>query len=231
MTDEPATTASISSLSKAERAAIVLCGGRSTRMGLPKATLPFGSELMLQRVVRLVSEVVGTVVVVSAPGQELPTLPAGVIYAEDRESGRGPLEGLAAGLSSLPVEITATYATSCDVPLLSPLFVERLFHLLGDYDIAVPREEKFHHPLAAVYRPRVLSHVEQLLAADRLRPFFLFEAAHTLEVPVEELRDVDPELDSLMNLNHPADYLAALAKAGFEPDPEVLRKLGAIPSP
>jgi molybdenum cofactor guanylyltransferase len=208
------------------RAAIVLCGGRSTRMGLPKATLPFGPELMLQRVVRLVSEVVSTVIVVSAPGQELPPLPAGVLYAEDRESGRGPLEGLAAGLAALPAGITATYATSCDVPLLSPAFIEELFSLLGEKEIVVPREDKFHHPLAAVYRLSVLKHVEQLLAANRLRPFFLFEAAHTLEVPVEKLRSVDPELDSLMNLNHPTDYLAALAKAGFEPDPEVLKKLG-----
>jgi molybdopterin-guanine dinucleotide biosynthesis protein A len=225
MTHEQSNHAGVSTILREDRAAIVLCGGRSTRMGLPKATLPFGPELMLQRVVRLVSEVVSKVVVVSASGQDLPSLPEGVLFAEDRESGRGPLEGLAAGFAVLPPSITAAYATSCDVPLLSTAFVERLFLLLGEHEIVVPREEKFHHPLASVYRPSVLNYVEQLLAADRLRPFFLFEAAQTREVPVNELRDVDPALDSLMNLNHPADYLAALAKAGFEPDPEVLKKL------
>lgn len=227
MTSPPTTTTDASTIPKHERAAIVLCGGRSTRMGLPKATLPFGPELMLQRVVRLVSEVVSTVVVVSAAGQELPQLPEGVLYAEDRESGRGPLEGLAAGLTALPDEITATYATSCDVPLLVPAFAELLFSLLGENKIVVPREDKFHHPLAAVYRRSVLKHVEQLLAENRLRPFFLFEAVQTWEVPVEVFRPVDPELASLMNLNHPADYFAALAKAGFEPDPGALKKLGA----
>ena len=35
------------------RGAIILCGGRSSRMGLPKLALPFGPELMLQRIVRL----------------------------------------------------------------------------------------------------------------------------------------------------------------------------------
>ena len=56
--------------------AIVLCGGMSRRMGRPKAWLPFGpDEVMLQRVVRLVREVVGPVVVVAAPEQELPMLP------------------------------------------------------------------------------------------------------------------------------------------------------------
>ena len=41
------------------RAAIVLCGGRSRRMGRDKASLPFGTETLLERVVRIVSEVVG----------------------------------------------------------------------------------------------------------------------------------------------------------------------------
>jgi molybdopterin-guanine dinucleotide biosynthesis protein A len=135
---------------------------------------------------------------------------------------------LAAGLTALPLGITAAYATSCDVPLLSPAFIEKLFALLGENQIAVPREEKFHHPLAAVYRPNVLVQVERLLEENRLRPFFLFEMARTVEVPVDELRSVDPELDSLVNLNHPADYLAALAKAGFKPDAEVLQRFGVL---
>ena len=52
-----------------------LCGGKSTRMGVPKATLPFGPETMLQRVVRLLGTVVSPIVVVAARGQELPELP------------------------------------------------------------------------------------------------------------------------------------------------------------
>ena len=59
-----------------KRAGIVLCGGKSTRMGVPKATLPFGPETMLQRVVRLLGTVVSPIVVVAARGQELaPELP------------------------------------------------------------------------------------------------------------------------------------------------------------
>ena len=49
---------------------IVLCGGESRRMGRPKAWLPFGDELMLQRVVRILGEVVNPIVVVAAPGQD-----------------------------------------------------------------------------------------------------------------------------------------------------------------
>ena len=60
-------------------AGIVLCGGKSTRMGTSKALLPFGPETMLQRVVRLLGEVVAPIVVVAASDQTLPDLPPGVI--------------------------------------------------------------------------------------------------------------------------------------------------------
>jgi len=200
------------------RGAVILCGGKSTRMGTPKALLPFGPELMLQRVVRLVGEVVATedIVVVAGVGQTLPPLPRGVLLAHDAQADRGPLEGLAAGLQMLAERVDAVYATSCDVPLLVPAFVEHLFELLGGHEIAVPKDGKFHHPLAAVYRVSVLAHVQQLLAADRLRPFFLFQELETREVPVDELRAVDPLLSTLENLNHPEDYHKTLQGLGFK---------------
>ena len=70
-------------------------------MGVPKATLPFGPELMLQRVVRLLSSVVQPIVVVAAPTQELPRLPAEIILARDEREARGPLEALLAGMSAI----------------------------------------------------------------------------------------------------------------------------------
>ena len=204
-----------------KKGAVILCGGKSSRMGREKATLPFGPELMLQRVVRLVSEVVDSaaIVVVAAPGQILPDLPSRVIITRDEQPDRGPLEGLAAGLRAIPESIDAVYVTSCDVPLLVPGFLARMFELLGDFDVAVPRDGQFHHPLAAVYRPRVLATVQRLLDHDQLRPRFLFDEVRTAEIPVQDLQIVDPTLSTLINLNHPGDYLAALVVAGFATPP------------
>ncbi len=196
-------------------AGIVLCGGRSTRMGAAKATLPFGPETMLQRVVRLLGAVAAPIVVVAARDQELPALPAGVAVAHDEREARGPLEGLRAGLKALPATVHAAYVTSCDVPLLEPAFVQRMVDLLGDHDIAVMEIDGFTHPLSAVYRRAVLPHVEALLAEDRLRPVFLFDAVRTRRVTPEEMVAVDPQLRTLRNLNTREDYLAALADAGL----------------
>lgn len=191
--------------------AVVLCGGRSSRMGRPKAWLPFGPEVLLQRVVRLVREVVGSVVVVAAPGQDLPQLPGEVAVVRDDVEGRGPLQGLAAGFAALGDRVELAYATATDVPFLQPAWITRLAELIGDDDLAMPWVGGYHHPLAALYRPAtVLPAIEGLLRADRLRPFFLLELVRNRIVPPEELSDIDPLGLTLRNINSPEDYRQAL---------------------
>jgi molybdopterin-guanine dinucleotide biosynthesis protein A len=184
-------------------------------MGSPKATLPFGPETMLQRVVRLLGTVVSPIVAVAARDQALPPLPDDVIITRDEREQKGPLEGLRAGLSALPDSVDIAYATSCDVPLLVPGFVERMIELIGDCDIAVMEIEGFPHPLSAVYRRNTLPHVEALLSKDRLRPVFLFDAVRTRRVRPEEMTPVDPELLTLRNLNTRDEYFEALSEAGL----------------
>ena len=230
--------------------ALILCGGKSTRMGQSKAWLPFGHELLLPRVLRLLQTVtlpptaitptsisptaippttgvpspsptgLSPLIVVAAVGQELPPLPADVEVLRDEFDALGPLAGLATGLSALAGRCDAVYATATDVPLLRPEFVQAIVAPLianPEIEIAIPKEGRFHHPLAACYRVRLAPIVRDLVTAGRLRPVFLLELARTLEIPLDVLRSVDPQLDSLRNCNTPEDYAAALAAAGIPP--------------
>ena len=214
-------------------------------MGRAKALLPVGDEVMLQRVVRILATEANPIVVVAAADQELPDLSVAfrsasivafrsvkgrsfaerkttlvaapsIRIARDPVEYRGPLAGLAVGMTQLRGEVDIVYASACDAPLLRPAFVRAMIDALGDAEIAVPFDGRYHHPLAAVYRLSVLPVIEELLAADRLRPVFLFEKCRTREVPLEELRRVDPDLDSLCNTNTPEEYEQALARIAAE---------------
>ena len=202
---------------------IVLCGGRSSRMGSPKAWLDFGGEPLLARVVRTVRRACAPVIVVAAPGQDVPPLPPYVPIARDPLEGRGPLQGIAAGLHALlesPGDsegVDAAFVTSTDAPFLEPALIARLAALRGsDHDVAVPHTEGHFHPLTAIYACTCLPHIEALLAADRLRPFFLFERIRTMacDAPMlladPELATADPALRSFENINTPDDYARAL---------------------
>lgn len=200
---------------------IVLCGGKSSRMGSPKALLPFGREVLLQRVVGVLRGVVEPVVVVAAADQELPELPDDILVARDEFEGQGPLAGLATGLAALAGTVDAAYATATDVPLLRPAFVRRMISRWGEpagTELAIPQEGRFYHPLAAVYGVSLEPVIRQMVLSNQLRPAALREVARTVEVPVDELRDVDPELESLLNCNTPEEYAAVCARAGFPTD-------------
>jgi len=184
-------------------------------MGRTKATLPFGPETMLERVVRLVGQSAEELVVVAAADQELPALPDTVRIARDQHPDRGPLEGIASGLRALAAHTDIAFVTSCDVPLIVPAFITRLFELIGSHEAAAPLVEDRLHPLSAVYRTSVLAAVEQQLAADQRRVTDLLAQLNTRPVTAAEFAAVDPDGRSLQNVNKPAEYEAALAFAGF----------------
>jgi molybdenum cofactor guanylyltransferase len=217
----------------ADAAGIVLAGGRSSRMGSPKAALEWHGSTLLRRVIGIVARGVdGPVVVVRAPGQDLPDLPDGVEVVDDAREGRGPLQGLAAGLAAVRDAAPVAYASSTDVPLLHPRFVRRVVAAVGDdVDVALPHVGGYPQPLAAAYRTALVDTVERLIAEDRMRPAFLFEAcrvrrldqAALLEDPA--LAALDPALESVLNLNEPGDYEAARGR----PAPEVtVQRFGAL---
>jgi molybdopterin-guanine dinucleotide biosynthesis protein A len=193
------------------RRGVVLCGGRSRRMGRDKAWLPFGRERLLQRAVRVVGEAVDAVTVVARPGQELPVLPGDVDVLRDDVPDQGPLGGLVPALRA--AGDAPCFVTSCDAPLLRPEVPALLFDALGDADVAVAEAEGYTHPLCAVYRPRVRDRIETMMAEGRLRPVFLYEEVPTVRVGEDALRAVDPDLDCLRNVNDADAYEAALARA------------------
>ena len=102
----------------------MLAGGRSTRMGRPKANLEWHGSTLLHRVTGIVGRAVeGLVVVVRAAGPGAARAAAGSPRGGGRGRGPGPLQGLAAGLAAVAGEADLAYVSSTDVPLLHPAFV------------------------------------------------------------------------------------------------------------
>ena len=220
----------------------MLVGGRSSRMGTPKAALEWHGSTLLRRIASILDRSVdGPVIVVRAPGQDLPALPTDIEVVEDATEGRGPLQGLAAGLTAAREHADVAYATSTDVPFLHPRFIRRVLAAMHqDVEIVLPHIGGYPQPLAAAYRVDLVERVERLIAEDRMRPAFLFDVSRVVRLDADALladpvlAALDPDLDSVLNLNEPSDYETARAR----PAPEitvrrfgVLRRLGNAPDP
>ena len=192
-------------------AALVLCGGSSRRMGSDKTALPFGDETLLERVVRIVADVVSEVWLVARQGQTLAVRSATggfVPIARDPAEGLGPLAGIIAGLRAMRAD--QAFVTACDCPLLQPAYIRRMLALGRGHSAVVPRIDGHLMTMSAVYSRTLLPAAERLLEAGELRPRVLFEQPGVLVVGADELRDVDPELHSLYDCDTPDTYRQAL---------------------
>ncbi|MGW4523962.1 NTP transferase domain-containing protein [Amycolatopsis sp. NPDC004378] len=215
-------------------AGVVLAGGRSSRMGRAKAGLAWHGSTFLHRTSALLNRVVdGPVVVVAAPGQTLPDLPAGVEVVEDPVEGLGPMQGVAAGLGAVAGRADAAFVCSTDMPFLHPAFVRRVLRAMSDTkaDMVLPVARGFRQPLAAAYRTSLADLITRLVGEGQLRPGMLFKHCEVAQLDDAQLLGdrrlaaFDPGLDSVLNVNTPDDYAAALDR----PEPGItIERFGAL---
>jgi len=175
-------------------------------MGRPKALLPFDGEPLIARTVRTLRRSFADIVVVAAPGQELP--PLAVTLARDEVAYQGPVGGIYYGLQA--ARSAVCFVTSCDAPFLNLALIAHLVSQMADCDVVVPHWQGRLQPLHAVYRRSVAPLLRTQLERGELRPVSLYEKVRTREVGAEELCRFDPEGLSFRNLNSPEDYRAAL---------------------
>ncbi len=150
------------------RAAYVLVGGRSSRMGFDKALLPRGSETLVEHIARQALAAAGSVTLVGAP-QRYAYL--GYTTLADAATDRGPLAGIVAALSVSAADWNLIVA--CDMPNVSAELLESLFVTAEtaslEVDCVAPEHDSGTEPLCAVYHRRALPMLRAALDGNRLK--------------------------------------------------------------
>ena len=158
---------------------------------------------------------------VRAPGQSLPSLPPRVQVVDDPVAGRGPLQGIATGLAAAAGLAAVAAVCAVDLPLLHPAFLRRVVRELradAALDVALPVARGHAQPLAAAYRTSLAPRVAELVDCGTFRAQTLFERCRVLTLDQAalltdpELAAADPRLESLVNVNTPAEYQEARAR-------------------
>ena len=194
-----------------DASAIILAGGRSTRLGRDKASEPLLGVSLLQRVVSRVEGLAGEIVVVRAAGQALPDIEtsASLRVVEDVYPDSGPLGGIYTGLSAITT--ARALSVGCDMPLLQPELLAGLLLLASDgYDAVVPTNEMFRpEPLCAVYTTRCISSAQSQVGDGALKVALFLDKLRVRYVTPSEWRAWDREGLSFLNINREADLRRA----------------------
>jgi len=181
-------------------------------MGRDKALLPLpGAESVtfVQHLITLLRPACEEVVLVArdatqaeALGQSQ-SLSEGMCILTDKVAGMGPLMGLYSGLS----EIHSSHALvmAVDMPFIQPALLSWLFSQRLDEAILVPVVNQVPQVLLAIYPRALLPIIEERLQKGRRDPRSLLESAPVRYIEEAQLREIDPQLRSFVNLNTPEE--------------------------
>jgi molybdopterin-guanine dinucleotide biosynthesis protein A len=182
---------------------IVLSGGQSTRMGEEKGLVQLGGRAMVEHVIAAIEPFTDELILVVGKGKTALYSSAGmrgVRIVEDRAELVGPLEGLVTAMANARGEYIV--ASPCDTPFLRGQLCELVADRARGGDGAVPIVRGYMEPLHAAYRRKTCLNVfERALKAGLRKPVDAYNELTIERVEEEELRRLDPDLDSYWNLN------------------------------
>lgn len=185
-------------------AAIILSGGKSSRMGTNKALLKINEKTNIERITDTLELSFNDIILVTNHPEQYPFL--GVKMVSDIYPDQGPLAGVHAGLNSSNHDLN--FIVACDMPFVSVEIAEVLVQKCGDYDAVIPVIHGVQHPLFAVFHKRVTDEVAKSIRAGRLRMKHLLDQLNVRYVTEKDLqayRSIDLER-VFFNMNRPNEY-------------------------
>jgi molybdopterin-guanine dinucleotide biosynthesis protein A len=198
-----------------DAAAIILAGGKNTRMGTNKALLEIQDRQMIRRVIdELGGEFPEIIIVANDPERYRAS---GVRVTADIIPDRGPLSGIHAGLTVSPRRLN--FVTACDMPFVSGPLAAHMIHRTGDADALVPRIDNKWQPLFAVYSRDCLQAITDCLEQERCKVTAFYPAVRVKYIEEDEVRRFTDPVRVFYNVNTPAELARARTMAGEGQEP------------
>jgi molybdopterin-guanine dinucleotide biosynthesis protein A len=184
--------------------AIILAGGKSSRLGRSKALQVIEGKSLIQWVIDRLATLSTEIIIATAHGEAIPCSSAVRIKTvADTYPGKGPLVGIYSGL--VASSSSRAIVVGCDTPFLSVGLLEYMTQICSTFDVIVPRIKNELEPLCAVYSKNCSSPIQGLLEQDEMRIRKLFGMVKVKYVEEDEINRFDPEHLSFFNVNSQAD--------------------------
>ncbi|HEY9851800.1 MAG TPA: molybdenum cofactor guanylyltransferase [Leptolyngbyaceae cyanobacterium] len=192
--------------------ALILVGGKSSRMGQDKALIPWQGIPMLTRVCQVASECCQQVYVLT-PWQERyqDIITENCQFILETNPGQGPLVGLAEGMSQINTNWVLLLA--CDLPILEKNIIQTWINQLTDLPsnvlAFVPRQDELWQPMCGFYRRESLPELQKFIQQGG-RSFQTWLS----QVPVQAIPVSEQWKDMLFNCNTLTDLRERMKSEG-----------------
>lgn len=184
--------------------AVILAGGKSTRMGFDKQLLQTQDRLIVQHLIDVLQTRFGDIMVSSSKPELYDQSEVRVI--QDSYENIGPLGGIHAALGSTRSE--AVFVIACDMPHVEIPYIDYMMGELvkGSYDACVTKRGDHLEVFHSFYSRSALATLEAELAAGRYSVQRFTQKIDALVIPEEVAALFLPGWRAFTNLNTPEEY-------------------------
>ena len=189
-------------------------GGKSSRMGRDKGLLPFMGKPLYQYILDQLTGLTDDTFLIANYDRGYESYRV----FPDKIPDIGALGGIFSALSYSQHDLCLVLA--CDMPFISMPIIELLRTSIGDNDVAISQVGAgLLEPFRAIYRKACLSSIEKAINDGERRATGFLSSMKTTILPEDVLIQVDPNLESFLNINTPAELAeveAIARKRGLE---------------
>jgi len=191
---------------KEKATAIILAGGKSSRMGgEDKSLLPVDGKPMILNIINQLEDYFDEIIIGANDNDKYRFLNR--IIIPDIEKEKGPLMGILSCVKASSNEIN--FITACDIPIMNIKLIQNMINLSADVDIVMPiKEQDKHEPLFAIYKKSVIKDTELILQNNGRK---IIELLKKVKVRLVEF---DAE-NWYQNLNRKEDYYGFIKKVEY----------------
>lgn len=190
--------------------AIILAGGKNTRIGRNKAAETIGGKTILERVIARVSPLVTEILIVTSAERTSFKGSGQATILTDAYPGQGPLGGIYTGLAAAGSEYSLVVAS--DMPFLNTKLLGYMLEQAAGFEAVVPRVDGgMIEPLHAVYALSCRKNIKERMDSNQLSVNQFVKTLRVRYIEPAESRRFDPDLLSFFNINYQTDLEKAIA--------------------
>lgn len=183
--------------------AVILCGGKSSRMGFDKCTIKVRNKFLIEIIGEQLEQVFENIVLLSNDKERLWNTKYMVV--EDIIANSGPVGAIYTALKQASSKYV--FITACDMPIINVDYIKYMMELIKSENVegVVSYKSKYIEPLYAFYSIDMISTFEREIKKNNFRLLDIIKSSNMHYIEEKKWREHCNNVDIFTNLNYESD--------------------------
>lgn len=183
--------------------AVILCGGKSSRMGFDKSKIKIDGRLLIDIIGEKLEKIFDEIILVAEKDDKFENLKYKVV--EDMEKNYGPAGGIYTGLKYASSKYV--FFLACDMPKINIDYIKYLMNIVEDDECAglICKKDDWIEPLHAFYSKDLIKDFQKGIEENSLVLYDIIKNSNIKYISEDITKKYSPDLDIFINLNYVKD--------------------------